>query len=147
LPIATKELVKAKVSSSSFIALISLIATLVFIYVVLPAPIDFTLFFTILSVLLTIEATIIGVAVGAKYPDFTTTPRSRFITVTGSLLGIVFLGIGLLPFLILLVFFETISLYLVAFVSLILIGLLVCYFTYKIALKNTNKLLENAQVR
>jgi hypothetical protein len=68
------------------------------------------LFFTLLSVLLTIEATIIGVAVGANYPDFTTTPRSRFITVTGSMVGIFFLGIGLLIIAIPFIFFYTICL-------------------------------------
>jgi hypothetical protein len=151
LPIGAKELTKAKISSSAFIALISLIATLCLIYILLPASsVDFMLFFTLLSVLLTIEATIIGVAVGANYPDFTTTPRSRFITVTGSMVGIFFLGIGLLiislPFLIFYTIeFEAIN-YLIAFGSLILIGLFVCYFTYKMALKNTKKLLERAQV-
>ncbi len=150
LPIGAKELVKAKVSSSLFIALISLIATLVFIYIILPAPIDFTLFFTSLSVLLTIEASIIGVAVGAKYPDFATTPRSRFITFTGTLVGMILLGIGLLiislPFLL----FYTIEFvgitYIIALGSLVPLAFFVCYFTYKIALKNTNALLKSAQI-
>jgi hypothetical protein len=151
LPIKASELTNAKISSSLFIALISLIATLCLIYIILPASsFDFMLFFTFLSVLLTIEATIIGVAVGANYPDFTITPRARFITVLGSMVGMFYLGIGLLivalPFLV----FYTIELevfnYLVAFGSLILIGLFFCYFTYKIALRNTKKLLERAQV-
>lgn len=150
LPITEKEVVKAKVSSSFFIALIALIVTLIFIYIVLPTSNQSIFLFAILSLILTIEATLIGVAAGAKYPDFRQLPRSRFLTMTGSVIGFIQLGSVMLIISLPVLFFYSIDLglmgYIITLGSLILDGSVVCFVTYKIALKNTNELLESAQV-
>ncbi len=91
-PITEKELVKAKVSTVLFPSIVILFVLLGLVSVLIWPGLSTFMVMLVLGFSLTVESALIGLALGARFPDFRVVPRSRFITFKGGLLG--FLAVG-----------------------------------------------------
>jgi MFS family permease len=102
----------------------------------------------ILGLALVLEQAAIGMSIGARFPDFRESIRSRYVSVWGSLLG-VFLGliIGILTispvFFSVLLYHEFLDQFAVLGVAL---GLIVFILAWRIAEKQVETLLGNIRV-
>lgn len=86
-PILPKELVRAKISSSAFISAAIFLAIDLVMVLALRLSLEFLIVSIVLGLALSIEQALLGVGIGARFPEFTETVRSRYVTVTGSLVG------------------------------------------------------------
>ncbi len=91
-PITEKELVKAKVSTVLLPSLIITLFLVMLVTALIKLEASTLMVMLVLGFSLVIESTLIGLAIGARFPDFRVVPRSRYITIKGSITG--FLAIG-----------------------------------------------------
>lgn len=95
LPITIQTIVKSKLVFTSFVATIGLVLGLAISVAVFHLPILYALAFVALGLTVVLAETSLGIAVGARYADFSEGPRPRFVTIAGSIIGSV-LGIILM---------------------------------------------------
>jgi MFS family permease len=67
----------------------------------------------LLGIILSLEQSTLGIAIGARFPDFRETIRSRYVGVTGSLvgvfLGLIIAGLTMSPIFVSVLFFGRLS--------------------------------------
>lgn len=151
-PVAPKTLVRAKAATILLISVPASVAMTVLIS--LFGGFGVNAFFAALigGICLVTEESFVGLAVGAAFPDFSEVPRSRFVTVSGSFLGMI-LGtiIGLVtlsPFAIYRFLPEILGLTILnlptAFAVTLALTAILTYISYQFAVSQASKLLREA---
>jgi hypothetical protein len=87
LPIREREILKGKFAYVFLPSLAILIVSLVLTMIFIQPSVRWLTAFIIVGLGLIVEAGFWGIALGTKYADFTTIPRSRFIRPDGAMLG------------------------------------------------------------
>jgi len=78
-PLRAKQIVIAKLATVLFPSTCALSILIVFIQVLVQPRLEVMLAVTVAGFAALLEATLVGLAVGARYPDFTEVPRARFV--------------------------------------------------------------------
>jgi len=91
-PLGAKQLVRAKLAAALFPSTCALSILVVFVQVLVQPRLEVMLAVTVASFAALLEATLVGLAVGVRYPDFTEVPRARFVSQKGALLGMALMG-------------------------------------------------------
>ncbi len=91
-PLLPKELFKAKALTALFLSSAAVVPIVLILSLVVRLRFELVLAMLALGFFVSIENTLIGLVIGARYPDFREMVRSRFVSVWGSLLG-AFLGV------------------------------------------------------
>jgi len=93
-PIRTFEIMRGKLASTLILSAPPLALLLAALSLVLSLRPEAIIALTIGSYVALLESSIIGLIFGARYPDFTTVPRARFITQKGLLLCMAVIGVA-----------------------------------------------------
>jgi len=152
LPIDSRTLVRAKAAPVLLISIPASVAMTVLIS--LFGGFSANAFFAalIVAICLVIEESFVGVAVGTAFPDFSEVPRSRFVTVTGSILGMI---VGAVAGLVILsplgiytllrqIFHLTLFTLPTALAATIILTATLVYISYRYAVSRAFKLLREA---
>ena len=91
-PLGAKQIVIAKLAAALFPSTCALSILIVFVQVLVQPRLEVMLAVTVAGFAALLEATLVGLAVGARYPDFTEIPRARFVNQQGALLGMALMG-------------------------------------------------------
>jgi len=91
-PLRAKQIVTAKLAAALFPSTCALSILIVFVQVLVQPRLEVMLAVTVAGFAALLEATLVGLAVGARYPDFTEVPRARFVSQQGALLGMALMG-------------------------------------------------------
>ena len=92
LPIGPKQLALGKLIPPLSISILTSMAALIVFQILSPSPINFFFLLFILVVLLSLALCFFGLGVGARYPDYSSTGRGRYVTFKGF---IVLFGLGI----------------------------------------------------
>ena len=92
-PLRAKQIVIAKLVVALFPSTCALSILIVFVQMIVQPRLEVMLAVTVAGFAVLLEATLVGLAVGARYPDFTEVPRSRFVSQRGALLGMALMGV------------------------------------------------------
>lgn len=95
LPIRPGEVLRAKVFSSLLLALVASMCMFTVVTVVAPAPLVTVASNLAIALAITVEEVCIGLAFGARFPDFQDRPRPRFVDPIG-IIVMVLIGIGVM---------------------------------------------------
>ncbi|TRO52940.1 hypothetical protein E2P63_02870 [Candidatus Bathyarchaeota archaeon] len=90
------------------------------------------------------ECSFVGLALSSRYPDFTEVPRARFIDQKGVWLGLIIIACSaVVTFLPLLLYQYSIIIFplIIASVASAIIGILICYSSYRLTLNSISKLI------
>ncbi len=150
LPLGAREIVRAKASVSIIVTGLITTALMLLLIILLHLQLGSSLIYYILIFPVLFEQSLFGLLIGTQFPDFSEGPRSRYVGITGSLVGMlvgtILAIITLLPVIIYLVlaggnfYFEP------GFLVALGITLLIAGFTsfgcYRLAVGNTNRLLQ-----
>jgi hypothetical protein len=145
-----RNFIKAKATMTLLISLIPAVILSLAVALYMKMSLLTTLQFCATSTLFVVAETFIGLAVGARHPDFQEVPRSRFLTASGYIIGIVTgmaaMGAVLAP--VLYAFFWAPSSPIAAFVMpLVVVETLVMGFIgYRFAKSGVRKLLTELPV-
>lgn len=151
-PIDAKTFVRAKAGSILLISIPASAAMTVLISLFGGLNADTFLAALTAVICLAIEESFVGIAIGASFPDFSEVPRSRFITITGSILGMI-LGTVLAlviisPFAIYRFLPEILHVTLftlpTALAATIILTAVLTYISYRLAVSQTSRLLIEA---
>ena len=91
-PLRAKQIVVAKLAVALFPSTCALSILIVFVQVLVQPRLEVMLAVTVAGFTALLETTLVGLAVGARYPDFTEVPRARFVSQQGALLGMALMG-------------------------------------------------------
>ena len=91
-PLKAKQIVIAKLAVALLPSTCALSILIVFVQVLVQPRLEVMLAITVAGFAALLEATLVGLAVGARYPDFTEVPRARFVSQQGALLGMALMG-------------------------------------------------------
>ncbi len=150
LPMGAKEIVRAKASVSIIVTGLITTALILLLIVLLHLQPGNSLIYYILIFPVLFEQSLFGLLIGTQFPDFAEGPRSRYVGIAGSLVGMlvgtILAVITLLPIIIYLVLaggnflFEP-GLFVAIGITLLIAG--ISSFTcYRVAIGNTNRLLH-----
>ncbi len=159
LPIKAGSLIKGKLLPTWIISVAATLAVTIIFQVVSPMPFPTAAAAIIASMLVVETESFIGLGVGVRYPDFTISTRSRYITFTGFIIGFVLGGIAALatfaPIMLNIITtggirgpaapFPPISLT-VALPATLLIGSILSYLAYIYCKRGVEKFLTNLDV-
>jgi hypothetical protein len=144
-PIRPRELLRAKLLYVTALSAIFAVAMALVFGLLVSEVMSHLWVLVILGLALVLEQAAIGMSIGARFPDFRETIRSRYVSVWGSLLG-VFLGLimGMLTispvFFSVLLYHEFLDQFAILGVAL---GLTVFILAWKIAERQVETLLRN----
>jgi hypothetical protein len=144
IPLKEKEVAKAKLSTALIPAVCGLIVIMALIQVIIPLRLEAFIALAVTLFAALFECSLVGLAIGSRFPDFAEVPRARFVDQKGVWLGMAVIagsvGITFLPlFLYAYPFLVKIPL-LVAPIIAATVGVLVCYVCYRDSLNSLNKL-------
>ena len=86
-PLTPRQIAKAKIVAATVPSMIGLPIILVAATIFSTSDPSLLVLLMVLSVVATLESTVVGLAIGARFPDYTEVPRARFISPTGALIG------------------------------------------------------------
>jgi hypothetical protein len=95
LPVASRQVLRAKIFTSLFLALLATVCIYVVVVATSRPPLLYALEYFVLAVAITVEEVFIGTAFGARYPDFQERPRPRFVDPLG-IMAMVIVGMTIL---------------------------------------------------
>jgi len=146
-PLKEKEIVKAKLVVALLPATCALIVLLAFIQVMVQPRLEAIIAITVGLGAVVLESTLVGLAVGSRFPDFTEVPKARFVTQKGTLCGMATLGVSLvttlLPLLIYTFISTSLSLTAATFLTAI-IAFVICYVGYRATANGIQELINQA---
>lgn len=96
LPIKANSLIKGKLLPTWIISIAATLAVTVIFQTIAPMPFPTVVAAIIASILVVEIESFIGLGVGVRYPDFTISTRSRYITFTGFIIGFIIGGVAAL---------------------------------------------------
>jgi len=148
-PIQKREITKAKLAFVLLPSLIMLFAVIVLVAVLTQFSISLLISFTIVALCLLVESTLVGLTVGARYPDFKVMPRSRFFRPMGILIAFLLCGavavVTIIPYAYAYFVYgfqsQSLILPVVLFIT-ILVTSGICYAMYRFALSGVSALLK-----
>ena len=124
--------------------MLALIAILGLIQLFVQPRLEVSIALAITLCVVLFECSFVGLALGARFPDFTEVPRARFIDQKGVWLGLIIIafsvGVTFLP-LLLYQFSLIIFPIIIASVVSAIMGILICYTSYRLALNSLRALL------
>lgn len=91
-PITPKRLLRAKLLYTIFLSVPFSVVIGTLFAIIMTGLTPYLWVLILLGVILSLEQSALGITIGARFPDFRETIRSRYVSVTGSLIGI-FLGL------------------------------------------------------
>lgn len=149
LPMGSRDVVRAKASVAILVTSLIAAALVLLLLVVLRLNVGSTLLYYALIVPVIIEQSMFGLVIGTQFPDFSEGPRSRYVGIAGTfigmLVGTILAVITLLPVIVYLVFaggvfrLET-NLFISVGISLS-IALIASLASYRLSIWNTRRLL------
>ncbi len=150
LPMGAKEIVRAKASVSIIVTGLITTALMLLLVTLLHLQPGNSLIYYILIFPVLFEQSLFGLLIGTQFPDFSEGPRSRYVGIAGSLVGMlvgtILAIITLLPVIIYLVLAGGNFLFepglFVAIGITLLIAWISSYSCYRLAIVNTNRLLH-----
>ncbi len=96
LPIKANSLIKGKLLPTWIISIAATLAVTVIFQTIAPMPFPTVVAAIIAGILVVEIESFIGLGVGVRYPDFTISTRSRYITFTGFIIGFIIGGVAAL---------------------------------------------------
>ncbi len=149
LPFDAKQIIRAKASVSLIITGLITIILILFLAIVLGLQPGNSLIYYILIFPVLFEQSLFGLLVGTQFPDFSEGPRSRYVGIAGSMLGMlvgsILAVVTLAPAIVYLVLsagsFELGAGLFVALGASLLIAGISSYVCYRLAIANTRRLL------
>jgi hypothetical protein len=160
LPIKEKEILKGKFGAVFIPSITVLISVLILSIIFMEPTIRWIIAFLVVGTALIIEANLWGIAMGARYADFNTIPRARFISPDGSIMSFFgfmaiivttgfpilfytgFLLMDLLPFW----FAQETSALTYAIIGTIIISIIVSFLLYRFAKSGISKICREHRV-
>jgi len=94
-PLDARSVIKAKMVTALSPSLAILAGLLVVVGLVIQPSWEVMALVSVVGFVTLLEASLIGIVFGTKYPDFTEIPRARFITQQGAFLGMAFMGVAI----------------------------------------------------
>jgi len=91
-PLGARQIVRAKLAAALFPSTCALSILIVFVQVLVQPRLEVMLAVTVAGFAALLETTLVGLAVGVRYPDFSEVPRARFVSQQGALLGMALMG-------------------------------------------------------
>jgi hypothetical protein len=144
-PIRPSQLLRAKLIYATSLGIVFCIGMAIFFSILVNSALAHLWILMIVGIATVLEQSAIGITIGARFPDFRETVRSRYVSIWGSLLGL-FVGL-FIAFLTISPIFLSIRLYqqfLNQFTILSLgLGLITFLITWKIAERQVESLLRN----
>jgi hypothetical protein len=144
-PIRPSQLLRAKLIYATSLGIVFCIGMAIFFSILVNSALAHLWILMIVGIATVLEQSAIGITIGARFPDFRETVRSRYVSIWGSLLGL-FVGL-FIAFLTISPIFLSIRLYqqfLNQFTILSLgLGLITFLITWKIAERQVESLLGN----
>jgi hypothetical protein len=144
-PIRPSQLLRAKLIYATSLGIVFCIGMAIFFSILVNSALPHLWVLMIVGIATVLEQSAIGITIGARFPDFRETVRSRYVSIWGSLLGL-FVGL-FIAFLTISPIFLSIRLYqqfLNQFTILSLgLGLITFLITWKIAERQVESLLRN----
>jgi hypothetical protein len=155
VPISEKELIKGKLLPPWIISLLATLGIVGVFEIIQPMGTITLIVMILTSMLVSVVESLIGLGVGSRYPDYHIGPRSRYVTFKGFFIGIFIGGIVALAI------FTPVMLYLISsldsvllpvpnltvmFVTSILIGLVLTYFSYRYCKQGMKLLISNLEL-
>ncbi|UCH56583.1 MAG: hypothetical protein JSV18_04250 [Candidatus Bathyarchaeota archaeon] len=149
-PLGSRQIVRAKIAAAVLPSIPGGLVLLSLVAVFVQPGWEVLLTATAVGFSVLLEVAIVGLAVGARYPDFSEIPRARFISREGALIGMLVEGVcsiaTLLP-IILMAYIGVIRSGLpVAAVLSIAIATVICYMGYRACLSAVRQLTMEAAV-
>ena len=143
IPLKEKEVIKAKLSTPLFPTVCAMVVITALIQLIVQPRLEALIAITVALFAVLFECSFVGLAVGSRFPDFTEVPRARFIDQKGLWLGMLIMagcvGATLLP--LLLYAFSGLAFPLLASPVLsAIVGILICYASYRAILNSLQKL-------
>jgi hypothetical protein len=96
LPVKANDLIKGKLAPAWIISAVITFAVIALMEAFAPLGLINTLAICVVALMALITNSFIGLGVGSRWPDFTVGARSRYITLTGFIVGFVFSGLSTL---------------------------------------------------
>jgi len=96
LPVKANDLIKGKLAPAWLISAVITFAVITLMEVFAPLGLINTLAICVVALMALITNSFIGLGVGSRWPDFTVGARSRYVTLTGFIVGFVFSGLATL---------------------------------------------------
>ena len=93
-PLGARQIVRAKLAAALLPSTCALAILIVFFQALVQPGLEVMLAVAVAGVAALLEATLVGLAVGARYPDFTEVPRARFVSQQGAILGMTLMGVA-----------------------------------------------------
>jgi len=96
LPVKANDLIKGKLAPAWIISVVITFAVITIIEVFAPLGLFNTLAICAVALMALITNSFVGLGVGSRWPDFTVGARSRYLTLTGFIVGFAFSGLATL---------------------------------------------------
>ncbi len=96
LPVKANDLIKGKLAPAWLISAVMTFSVITLMEVFAPLGLINTLVICVVALMALITNSFIGLAVGSRWPDFTVGARSRYVTLTGFIVGFIFSGLATL---------------------------------------------------
>jgi hypothetical protein len=92
-PISARQIARAKIATALTPTLPGLAIIVAAVEIVLRPNPTLLVFVTTFGLVTIVESVLVGLIIGARFPDYTEVPRARFVTPTGILIGMVALAV------------------------------------------------------
>jgi len=149
-PLGARQIVRAKLAAALLPSTCALAILMVFVQALVQPRLEVMLAVAVAGFAALLEATLVGLAVGARYPDFTEVPRARFVSKGGALLGMALMGAAVVatcspifayPFFL----SELLSLSTATAIT-VAIATATCYFGYRAATSGAQQLTKEGEI-
>ena len=143
-PLGAKQIVKAKLAAALLPSTCALFTIIVFVQTLAQPGLEVMLAVTVASFAALLEATLVGLSVGIRYPDFAELPRVRFVSQQGALYGMALMGAAVaavcFPILAHPFFLSRLISLPVATALTLAIAAVTCYLSYRTAMLGMQRL-------
>ena len=150
-PFGARQIVRAKLAAALLPSTCALAILIVFFQVLVQPRLEIMLAVAIASFAALLEATLMGLAVGARYPDFTEVPRARFVSQRGALLGMALMGATVMatcsPIFAYLFFPSKLLSLSTATIITVAIVIITCYLGYRAAMSGVEQIYRRGENR
>ena len=149
-PLGARQIVRAKLAAALLPSTCALAILIVFFQALVQPGLEVMLAVAVAGFAALLEATLVGLAVGARYPDFTEVPRARFVSQQGALLGMTLMGATVAatcsPIFASLFFLSRFLSLPMATAITIAIAATTCYFGYRAATSGAQQLTKEGKI-
>ncbi len=149
-PISARQIARAKIATALTPTLPGLAIIVAAVEIILRPSLALLVFVTTFGLVTIVESVLVGLIIGARFPDYTEVPRARFVTPTGILIGMVAVSVVVgatfaVPFLLGTLGLGGLEL-IIDTIAVAIIGVALSTLIYRLTISETRKAYESAPV-